>query len=95
MVKRYRATGDYAYPCEEDAAGSLVDYDDYAALAERCERLEAMNVRLRNEIRDADDHRHSHKCRRCRYAYTPPRNESEDCPACEYDGTEPIPGETP
>lgn len=34
---------------------------------------------------------HSHKCRACGLAYTPPEGASEDCPVCGSDGTTPIP----
>jgi hypothetical protein len=44
---RYKATGDYAYPSEEDADGEFVSYDDYEKLRQRCEELEADARRYR------------------------------------------------
>lgn len=50
-IKRWHATGDYAYPSEEAADGEFVDYDDHAttvsALEARVEELEgALRVAL-------------------------------------------------
>ena len=51
MVKRYDMR-EFDHSIERYEDGSLVSYDDYAALAERCERLEAA---LRNLADSADD----------------------------------------
>ena len=42
-----------------------------------------------NQMRDAIGGGASHVCRRCHVPYTPRPGQSEDCPACGHDGSDP------
>ena len=50
----------------------------------RITELEAENALLMSELSAGTGH--SHRCKRCNLDYTPGKNESENCPECEYDG---------
>lgn len=50
-----------------------------AEVRERCAELEMM-------LAQTTASNNSHRCRRCRLNYTPVAGQSEDCPACGFDG---------